>query len=137
MLALLGAFDRPELASYDFRFRWRGEEPPDTNVVIVAVDDQSQQELGLNWPFPCSFHAKLVRNLKKAGAKVIAFDIEFFTETPEDSEFAEALAEAGNVILARKMAYCGNRWTLPAPVLRRSARSLVDMPYDTDRFHGG
>ena len=80
VLALLGAFDRPELASYD---------------------------------------------------------IEFFTETSEDSEFAEALAEAGNVILARKMAYRGNRWTLPAPVLRRSARSLVDMPYDTDRFHGG
>ena len=136
MLALLGAFDRPELASYDFRFRWRGEEPPDTNVVIVAVDDQSQQELGLNWPFPRSFHAKLVRNLKKAGAKVIAFDIEFFAETPEDSEFAEALAEAGNVILARKMAYRRNQWALPAPVLRRSARSLanIDMPYDTDGF---
>ena len=133
-LSVLGAFDRLELASYDFRFRWRGEEPPDTNIVIVAVDDQSQQELGLNWPFPRSFHAKLVRNLKAAGAKVIAFDVEFFAETPEDVEFARAIREAGNVILARKMAYRMNQWALPAPLLRESACALahVDMPYDTD-----
>ncbi|RKY58081.1 MAG: hypothetical protein DRP95_06300 [Candidatus Latescibacterota bacterium] len=134
LLSLLGVFDRLELASYDFRFRWRGEEPPDTNIVIVAVDDQSQQELGLNWPFPRSLHAKLVRNLKAAGAKVIVFDVEFFTETLEDAEFAQAIREAGNVILARKMAYRMNQWALPAPLLRESACALahVDMPYDTD-----
>ncbi|RKY57798.1 MAG: hypothetical protein DRP95_06600 [Candidatus Latescibacterota bacterium] len=102
----------------------------------MAVDDQSQQELGLNWPFPRSFHAKLVRNLKAAGAKVIAFDVEFFAETPEDVEFARAIREAGNVILARKMAYRKNLWALPAPLLRESACALanIDMPYDADGF---
>jgi len=79
-LLLFGAFDRMEWASYDFRFRYRGPEPPDPNVVIVAIDDQSQQELGMNWPFPRSYHAELIRNLTMAGAKVIAFNVEFFDE---------------------------------------------------------
>ena len=137
VLLFFGVFDRMEWASTDFRFRYRGPEPPDPNVVIVAIDDQSQQELGMNWPFPRSYHAQLIRNLAMAGAKVIAFDVEFFDEMEEDSVFAEALREAGNVILAKKMKRArDNIWALPAPLLRRSGCALadVDMMNDADSF---
>lgn len=43
-----------------------------------------------SYPVPRNFHAKLVRELAAAGAKVVAFDLVFDQSRPEDVEFAAA-----------------------------------------------
>ncbi|MHB8755055.1 MAG: CHASE2 domain-containing protein, partial [Candidatus Acidiferrales bacterium] len=48
------AFDfvsRLELNSLDTRFRFRGRQHPDPRIVIVDIDQRSQEILG-RWPFP-------------------------------------------------------------------------------------
>jgi len=47
------------------------------------------------------FHARVLRNLKKLGARVVVFDIVFSGADPElDADFARAIQEHGKVVLA-------------------------------------
>ncbi|UCE88949.1 MAG: adenylate/guanylate cyclase domain-containing protein, partial [Pseudomonadota bacterium] len=85
-------------------FNLRGPLPAPDGVVVVTIDRESSDRLGLpNVPrkWPRDLHAKLVGNLARAGAAVVAFDIIF--EEPrgpeQDGPFARALGEAGNVLL--------------------------------------
>ncbi len=91
-----------ELKSVDWRFQWRGERPAGDDVALVLIDDVCLQRFG-QWPWrERSRHAKLIRELNKAGAKVIVFDV-LFTEKADDKEdaaLAEAIKKAGNVVLA-------------------------------------
>ena len=65
-----------EAKALDFRFRWRGVKPPGTQVVLVAIDDQSIAELG-RWPWSRQQFGAVVRRLQAAGARVIVFDMLF------------------------------------------------------------
>ncbi|MBZ5545296.1 MAG: adenylate/guanylate cyclase domain-containing protein [Acidobacteriia bacterium] len=65
-----------ELRTLDARFQLRGSRPPGPQVVIVAIDQKSQDVLG-RWPFPRSNFAEAVDVLREAGARVIAFDVNF------------------------------------------------------------
>src|ERR1700728_2586133 len=67
---------RLELSSLDLRFQYRGRMQPDPRIVIVDIDQQSQEALG-HWPFPRIYFAHLVDALREDGARVIAFDITF------------------------------------------------------------
>jgi adenylate cyclase len=85
-------------------FRLRGARPAPAEVVIVSIDRESSDRLDLpNDPdkWPRSLHARLVRNLASQGATVIVFDIIFAEarDTAQDRLFAEAIREAGNVVL--------------------------------------
>ena len=91
-------------------YKLRGPLAPPSEVAIVALDQDSAGRLKL----PSSYalwsrrlHAKLVRVLKAAGAKVIAYDVVFqdtTLHTPEENaEFAAAMRDAGNVILASEV----------------------------------
>ncbi|MEA2104595.1 MAG: adenylate/guanylate cyclase domain-containing protein [Candidatus Cloacimonadota bacterium] len=104
ILSFTSIYKNIELKWIDTNFTMRGEKPISDDVVIVAIGDQDFQELG-QWPFPRSYYAKLIENLNKAGAKIIAFDIEFTEPTvPEqDDVFAEAAAKYDNIILAGKL----------------------------------
>src|SRR3954463_15240044 len=73
---LIGALDRIEGDSVDARFELRGDQPrPD--VTVVAVDDRTFDELGVRWPFRRSLHARVIDQLRKAGARQIAYDVQF------------------------------------------------------------
>ena len=90
-----------ELKTLDWRLKLRGFLTPHPDIVIVAIDERSIALLG-RWPWRRSLHARLIRRLKEAGAKVVALDI-FFTEPStkeEDEALAEAMREAGNVFVA-------------------------------------
>lgn len=83
----------------------RGELRPPDDVVIVGMDSASAQTLGVperpdRWPR--SLHARLVSGLAASGARVIGFDLLFAQprEGPGDAAFAQALRQAGNVVLA-------------------------------------
>jgi adenylate cyclase len=90
-------------------FLIRGAVPSPSDVVVVAINQQSAQQLGLsNKPseWPRSLHADLVQHMVSAGAQVVTFDLTFDTEShlPEyDQELAEAMAEAKNVVLVETL----------------------------------
>jgi len=97
-----GLFDSAELDTVDARFEIRGEQQPREDVAVVAVDDITFSDLGEQWPFPRSLHGKLIDRLEQAGAKTIAYDVQFTepTEPAEDSALIRAVQQAGNVVLA-------------------------------------
>ena len=129
-------------------FRLRGPvSPPDTSIVIVAIDDQTIASLPGKIPYPTSFYGKMVKNLMDAGAKLIIFDIEFTeqnTTNPEyDLFFARAVTDARNVVLAGKVVFeVGSFNTENAyivkpipPLLRSPARwGIVNVVEDMDGF---
>lgn len=69
---------RLEYNSLDTRFRYRpaNATPADPRIVIVDVDQHSQEVLG-KWPFSRTHFAKMLEVLREDGAKVAAFDITF------------------------------------------------------------
>lgn len=69
---------RFEYDTLDTRFRYRPARytPPDSRIVIVAVDQRSQEVFG-KWPFPRKYFAQMLDAMKDDGAKVAAFDITF------------------------------------------------------------
>ena len=67
---------RLELDTLDLRFQFRGRTRPDPRILIVDIDQQSQEELG-RWPFPRVHFAHLLDALREDGARVVAFDITF------------------------------------------------------------
>jgi adenylate cyclase len=113
VIGLLGAMatsiPRVSEIEQDFELRWlfqlRGATPAPPEVVVVAMDEKSAQELGVpgkpsEWPR--NLHARLIERLAQAGARVICFDVTFDTPslTPQqDLEFAAAIRLAANVVL--------------------------------------
>lgn len=93
----------------DFELRWlfqlRGPAQAPSNVVVVAINEQSAQALNLpgkprEWPR--DLHARLVDQLARLGARVIVFDLTFDTPSrmpTSDAEFAAAVNRAANVVL--------------------------------------
>jgi adenylate cyclase len=69
---------RLEYASLDTRFRYRPRSatPVDPRIVIVDIDQHSQEVLG-KWPFSRTHFAKMLDVLREDGAKVAAFDVTF------------------------------------------------------------
>jgi adenylate cyclase len=69
---------RFEYNTLDTRFRYRPARytPPDSRIVIVAIDQRSQEVLG-KWPFPRKYFGQMLDALRDDGAKVAAFDITF------------------------------------------------------------
>jgi adenylate cyclase len=67
-----------EYNSLDTRFRSRpaSATPPDSRIVIVEIDQKSQEVLG-KWPFSRSHFASMLDALHDDGAKVVAFDVTF------------------------------------------------------------
>ena len=89
-----GVFDVPELKLYDYRFSnvrgpltgWSANDSlylqNGTDVVLVEVDDEAWRLIPEEWPYPRgSIWGRAIKNLYKAGAKVIVFDIQF--DAPE------------------------------------------------------
>jgi adenylate cyclase len=94
--------DDSELDTVDARFAIRGDLGPPENVMVVGIDEQTFTELGEQWPFPRTLHAEAIKRLKADGARVIAYDIQFTepSNPSDDQALADAIARAGNVVLA-------------------------------------
>ena len=67
---------RLELNTLDVRFQFRGRVTPDPRIIIVDIDQRSQEQLG-RWPFPRIHFVRLMDALREDGAKVVAFDMTF------------------------------------------------------------
>lgn len=88
----------------DLLFLLRGVRQAPPEVIVISLDKSSADKLRLPFKperWPHFLHAQIVKNLHRAGAKVIAFDL-FFSESrsrDDDMLFANAIRKAGNVIL--------------------------------------
>jgi adenylate cyclase len=96
-----------ELGSVDVRFSIRGDQPRPKDVAIVSIDDETFSDFnsaGLSgrYPFPRKRFARVIDNLARDGAKVIAYDIQFTEQTnaEDDNALINSVANAGNVVLA-------------------------------------
>ena len=108
-----GVFHRPELATIDARFHVRGSQPSRLrNIVVVGIDTPTldyfateravKKGYAANWPFPRRDDARVVDNLVKAGAKEIAFDLQFTqpTDNTDDVDLIDSLKTARHMVLA-------------------------------------
>ena len=95
---------RLEYTSVNERFDIRGQQKPPSNVVLVAIEDKTFSDLDVRWPFRRKFHAQVIRNLTRAGAKVIAYDVQF-TEPDadhpaDDDKLIEAVRAQPRAVMA-------------------------------------
>jgi len=98
-----GWLHRTELAAVDARFALRSAPAAPRDVVIVGIDDKTLGDKP-NAFLPLDRHrdAKVIRRLKAAGAKVIAYDVEFLDQTTQSADNAVIRAvrnAAPNVVL--------------------------------------
>jgi adenylate cyclase len=94
----------------DYRFKMRGSiDISDSPIIILAIDDQSDESTPSRWPWPRAYFAHVIENLIEAEVKVIGIDVIFeqadFNPGGEasDQQFAEILAQYDNVVLAGKL----------------------------------
>jgi adenylate cyclase len=125
---MLGLLDGVERWALDAQFAARGPVAPRTPVVVVSIDEDSFDELGLNWPFPRSLHAKLVDTISAGRPAAIGLDILFAepSTAADDEALARAIARAGNVVLAA--AFTAVEGDL-------ASREALKPPLDTIRDH--
>jgi adenylate cyclase len=85
---------RLELSTLDTRFRYRGRNHghPDSRIVIVDIDQHSQEVLG-HWPFSRTHFANMLDALREDGARVVAFDITFSKPDEISAPIRELQAE--------------------------------------------
>jgi adenylate cyclase len=95
-------FGGTERDTIDARFSIRGTEKPSPDVVVIAIDDVTFGDLQQRWPFPRRYHARVVDRLREAGAKVIAYDVQFTepTNPRDDNALIDAVDRAPRVVLA-------------------------------------
>jgi adenylate cyclase len=115
---------RLELDALDMRFTYRpaNATPHDPRIVIVDIDQHSQEVLG-RWPFSRSNFAKLLDDLKQDNAKTVAFDITF--SKPDQS--GAAVRELWGELEARK-----KRGESVDPKLEEQVKDLV-AKFDADK----
>ena len=106
----------------DSRFRLVSR-PASGDLVVVSIDPRSLQMLDV-WPWPRGYHATVLDNLLTAGARRVAFDIDFSSRSipDEDRELEKALESAGHrAILPVFVQHdpSGTTETRPLPAFRR------------------
>ncbi|MBU1378447.1 MAG: CHASE2 domain-containing protein [Alphaproteobacteria bacterium] len=74
--------------------------PPQPGAVLVTIDEPSFSALGRPWPWPRDTHAQLIRALRQAGAKAIAFDVVFAEPSDPTADAALAAAAGADTLFA-------------------------------------
>jgi len=129
---------RLELSTIDYRFRVRGNLPvpqESLKVIIVEMNQESFKSLPDKYPWPRSYYARLVRNLKRAGALAIGFDIVFDQadrDHPEkDEDFRKAIRQTGIVVVGGKTEISSGEYTV-----RNAEQNYSNIFFDADSSIG-
>jgi adenylate cyclase len=100
LLFSFDVFRGADLETVDARFAVRGTHAaPD--VVVVAIDPHTLTRLK-RFPFSRTHHARVVRRLARAGARAIAYDVQFTEEGPSaaaDNALVDAVDSAPRIVL--------------------------------------
>ncbi|MHA2022169.1 MAG: CHASE2 domain-containing protein [Candidatus Thorarchaeota archaeon] len=116
-----------------------GGKVPLDSIIIVAIDDESLQEIG-RWPWDRNVFAELIPLLNQS--KVIGVDVAFFeTQTTEiDTALGDAVSRNGNVVLpveyrefdVRDGMVYGEKVMVTVPEIAYDARALAYINVVTD-----
>jgi adenylate cyclase len=126
----LHLFKKAEEITLDYRYQLLPRaELADTNVVIVAIDNESLEsfaDAGLPWPWSRDTYSFLIEVLNQAGVRAVMLDMLFYDADIDrfevdsyltDAAFARVLAENDNVVLATELLPVGTfDGNLPASV---------------------
>ena len=95
-----GAIDGPEQDSLRLRFEAR-DVPAADDVAVVAIDDTTFGDLRTQWPFKRSLHGRAIRQLHRAGAREIVYDVQFTEPTTprEDGALYDSIDRSGGAVL--------------------------------------
>ena len=115
-------------------FRLRGELPAPENIVIVAIDDASIQQIG-RYPWSRRITAECLDKISKGKPSAVGLDIVYAEETePEDDErLTEAIVKNNRVVLPVQLfenasttasGQTENVWLQPLPEFGQAAASL-------------
>ncbi|HKB24801.1 MAG TPA: CHASE2 domain-containing protein [Methylomirabilota bacterium] len=133
-LVWAGVLEPLETWSLDQLFAFRGARAPRAPVVIVTIDESSNAELNLQWPFPRALHGELLDRLSADRPLAIGLDIIFDTPSSrgpkDDAALGAAVARAGNVVLGAaptedvQAFYTRVDLNPPIPVIRAGAAAV-------------
>jgi adenylate cyclase len=129
-----GVLDRLELSSVDERFAIRGTQTEPKDVVVVGLDDADLRRVH-SQVLPRSLHARVIDNLLRAGARVVAYDIEFSDpSTPhEDGALLNTAKRAGpRLVLATTRIERGQPVVLDGADLRRHDVQIANPDFHLD-----
>lgn len=133
----MGYLESLQARTLDVLLRLQGQRLA-SDVVIVAIDDEAFGSLGRRQPLPRDYLARLLRGLKRSGAKVVGLDIALASPTTptDDSALARAIldfAQAGvsQVVLAETVGPGSGPLADPA-LLSSVARGSPAVPVDHD-----
>lgn len=125
LISPIGILDIIEAKTVDMRFRWRGERKPGNDIVIVAVDEKTYDDLGRWESSGRKWIAKLVDVLNEGGAKVIGFDLTL--AEPDEGTALEVI----NAVKARYTAQSGEAPSRLAEML--SYLDALEFSHDYDQ----
>ncbi|MBM7559162.1 CHASE2 domain-containing protein [Marinitoga litoralis] len=91
-----------ELKTFDLRYRIRGEKKIKSDVVVIAIDENSLINMSINfndeWPWNREHYARMITKLFKLGIKTIGFDVSF--TTPSESNIMENGKSKDDILLS-------------------------------------
>jgi adenylate cyclase len=89
-----------ELRAFDYLSTIDPPKVRDDSPIIVAIDEPSLAEIGLQWPWPRDLHGRLISALREAGARAIALDIIFAEPSNLRSDAVLSANLGSDVVLA-------------------------------------
>jgi len=128
--------------SFDLSFALRPTTPIN-EALIVYMGERSAVELGqpLDRQWDRSLHTRLVKQLTKASAKAVVFDLLFHAagDPQVDQELANAMAANGRVVVAAGLSRVSGRGFTAAnlilatdPIAHATGFGVTKMPLDND-----
>ncbi len=138
-----GAFNIAEMKSLDLLFKLRGNLKPNTGIAVVAIDDQTFTELGMDWPLANSLHAQVISRLQSDGAQFVGIVFPLATsprDNQDDKYLVNALNKTGVVWLPEEFSetrdsfYSLQSLTEPPAIFGKAAAgaAFINLIRDTD-----
>ncbi len=136
LLHWVGVFDIIEMKTYDFRYHrvrgpltgWTARDSSyadiGTDIVLIEVDDEAWRLVPEQWPYPRgTVWGRVIRNLYQAGAKVIAFDIQFDSQETKSGQLHDFVNDLNQEKILNMIPQYGD--TLLAGEIAKALPSLV------------
>lgn len=75
--------------------------PKIKDITIVTIDNNTLNTMNIRWPYSRSCFAKVIENLKNAGARAIGFDFVFYGNSTEEEkeQLRNAIGNDKNIVL--------------------------------------
>ncbi len=140
LLAASGAGRNLDRLVYDDALTRPGQSLPPEDIIIVALDENTIDVMademdGLFWPYPRAFHARVLDNLARAGAKAVFMDIILDMASgfgPEDDKILMTSLSGIPVVLAGEFNEMSRINPHPAFIEAGARAGNISIPIDAD-----